>query len=197
VVAGEIAPGGIPITRLAERVGRTPFYVYDRAALTARVQALRAALPEALHLHYAIKANPMPAVVQHLSGLTDGLDVASAQEMMVALDTGMAPEHISFAGPGKSAAEIRRAVAAGITMTAESETQLDLALQAGNDLGIEPRIALRVNPAFELKAAGMKMGGGPKPFGIDEAKLPALLDRMKMEGIALTGLHIFSGSQNL
>ena len=197
VVAGEIAPGGIPITRLAERVGRTPFYVYDRAALSARVQALRAALPEALHLHYAIKANPMPAVVQHLAGLTDGLDVASAQEMMVALDTGMAPEHISFAGPGKSAAEIRRAVAAGITMTAESEVQLDLAVAAGNALGIEPRIALRVNPAFELKAAGMKMGGGPKPFGIDEAKLPALLDRMKAEGIGLTGLHIFSGSQNL
>ncbi|TXL65958.1 pyridoxal-dependent decarboxylase, exosortase A system-associated [Zeimonas arvi] len=197
VVAGEIAPGGIPITRLAERVGRTPFYVYDRAALTARAQALRAALPAALHLHYAIKANPMPAVVQHLAGLTDGLDVASAQEMMVALDTGMAPEHISFAGPGKTAAEIRRAVAAGITMTAESEAQLDLALAAGSAMGIEPRIALRVNPAFELKAAGMKMGGGPKPFGIDEAKLPALLDRMKAEGIALTGLHIFSGSQNL
>lgn len=197
VVAGEIAPGGIPITRLAERVGRTPFYVYDRAALTARVQALRAVLPEALHLHYAIKANPMPAVVQHLAGLTDGLDVASAQEMMVALDTGMAPEHVSFAGPGKTAAEIRRAVAAGITMTAESEAQLDLALEAGNALGIAPRIALRVNPAFELKAAGMKMGGGPKPFGIDEAKLPALLDRMTAEGIVLTGLHIFSGSQNL
>lgn len=197
VVAGEIAPGGIPITRLAERVGQTPFYVYDRAALTARVKALREALPEALHLHYAIKANPMPAVVQHLAGLTDGLDVASAREMMVALDTGMAPERISFAGPGKTAAEIRRAVAAGIAMTAESEAQLELALRAGRDLGVEPRIALRVNPAFELKAAGMKMGGGPKPFGIDEAELPALLDRMKAEGVGLAGLHIFSGSQNL
>lgn len=197
VVAGEIAPGGIPISRLAERVGRTPFYVYDRAAMSERVGALRRVLPPALHLHYAIKANPMPAVVQHLAGLTDGLDVASAQEMMVALDTGVAPDRISFAGPGKSASEIRRAVAAGILMTAESEAQLDLAVQAGNALGVEPRIALRVNPAFELKAAGMKMGGGPKPFGIDEDKLPALLDRMKSEGIGLVGLHIFSGSQNL
>jgi diaminopimelate decarboxylase len=197
VLDGEIAPGGVPISRLAERVGRTPFYVYDRAALTARVQTLRQALPAALHLHYAIKANPMPALVHHLASLTDGLDVASAQEMMVALDTGCDPALISFAGPGKTAAEIRRAVAAGITMTAESESQLDLALAAGRALGIEPRIALRVNPAFELKAAGMKMGGGPKPFGIDEAKLPMLLDRMKAEGIALTGLHIFSGSQNL
>ena len=197
VVNGELAPGGIPISRLADRVGRTPFYVYDRAALTARVQALRAALPDALHLHYAIKANPMPAVVQHLAGLTDGLDVASAQEMMVALDTGTSPERISFAGPGKTPAEIRRAVAAGIVVTAESEAQLELAVAAGEALSVVPKIALRVNPAFELKAAGMKMGGGPKPFGIDEALVPALLDRMKAEGLALSGLHIFSGSQNL
>ncbi len=197
VVDDELAPGGIPVSRLAERVGSTPFYVYDRQAITARVQSLRALLPAALSLHYAIKANPMPAVVQYLAGLTDGLDVASAQEMMVALDTGVAPARISFAGPGKSAAEIRRAVAAGITMTAESEAQLDCAVRAGEALGIAPRVALRVNPAFELKASGMKMGGGPKPFGVDEAKVPALLDRMRAQGIGLVGLHIFGGSQNL
>ncbi len=197
VVDGELAPGGVPIGRLAERVGRTPFYAYDRLAITARVDELRGVLPAALHLHYAIKANPMPAVVQHLAGLTDGLDVASAQEMMVALDTGVDAARISFAGPGKSTAEIRRAVAAGITMTAESAAQLDLAVEAGHALGVQPRIALRVNPAFELKASGMKMGGGPKPFGIDEAKLPEVLDAMRARELALTGLHIFGGSQNL
>lgn len=197
VLDKELAPGGIRISRLAERAGRTPFYVYDRSAISARVETLRKALPRALHLHYAVKANPMPAVVQHLAGLTDGLDVASAQEMMVALDTGVSPDRISFAGPGKSVEEIRRAVAAGITMTAESEVQLDAALRAGEALGVEPRIALRVNPAFELKASGMKMGGGPKAFGIDEAKVPTLLDRMRAEGVGLVGLHIFGGSQNL
>lgn len=197
VVANEIAPGGIPIRRLAERVGRTPFYVYDRQAISTRIQLLRQALPAALELHYAIKANPMPALVQHLAALTDGLDVASAQEMMVALDTGTDPARISFAGPGKSAAEIRRAVAGGITMTAESEAQLVQAVQAGEALGVPPRIALRVNPAFELKASGMKMGGGPKPFGIDEALVPQLLDAMRGQGLRLTGLHIFGGSQNL
>jgi diaminopimelate decarboxylase len=102
-----------------------------------------------------------------------------------------------LAGPGKTPAEIRRAVAAGIVVTAESEAQLELAVAAGEALSVVPKIALRVNPAFELKAAGMKMGGGPKPFGIDEALVPALLDRMKAEGLALSGLHIFSGSQNL
>lgn len=197
VVGGEIAPGGVPLSRLAEAVGRTPFYVYDRAAIRAGVAGLRAKLPPTLHLHYAIKANPYPAVVHELAHLTDGLDVASAGEMMVALDTGIDPSRITFAGPGKSPAEIRRAVAAGITMTAESEAQLDLAVAAASSLGVEPRIALRVNPAFELKASGMKMGGGPKPFGIDEDKLPALLGRMRREGVPLVGLHIFGGSQNL
>jgi diaminopimelate decarboxylase len=197
VIDGELAIGGIPVGRLAERVGRTPFYAYDRAAITRRVRALREALPAALHLHYAVKANPMPAVVQHLVGLTDGLDVASAQEMAVALDAGVEPKRISFAGPGKTTSEIRRAVAAGITMTAESMEQLDAAVSAGNSLGVQPRVALRVNPAFELKASGMKMGGGPKPFGIDEAKLPAALDAMRARDLALVGLHIFGGSQNL
>src|SRR5437868_7001218 len=93
--------GGIPVTRLARRVGRTPFYAYDRAVITARIAELRAHLPDDVHLHYAIKANPMPAVVQHLSSLVDGLDVASAHEMMIALDTGRRPASISFAGPGK------------------------------------------------------------------------------------------------
>ena len=197
VVDGQIAPGGIPIGRLAERVGRTPFYVYDRAAISMRVQSLRAALPAALHLHYAIKANPMPAVVQHLAALTDGLDVASAQEMRVALDTGIAPQRVSFAGPGKTAAEIRQAVAAGITVTVESALQLEQAVAAGEALGVRPRVAVRVNPAFELKSSGMRMGGGPKPFGIDEAKVPEVLDRLRAGGAHLCGLHIFGGSQNL
>jgi diaminopimelate decarboxylase len=82
-------------------------------------------------------------------------------------------------------------------MTAESELQLELAVRAGEALGVIPRVALRVNPAFELKASGMKMGGGPKPFGIDEAKVPALLDRMREQGVGLAGLHIIGGSQTL
>ena len=70
--------GGMSLLELAQRVGRTPFYAYDRAAITQRVELLRRHLPKAIQLHYAIKANPMPAVVQHLAALVDGLDVASA-----------------------------------------------------------------------------------------------------------------------
>ena len=194
---GELVLGGVPLSRLAARVGRTPFYAYSRSAIQARVASLRRALPPALQLHYAIKANPMPAVVQLLAGLTDGLDVASAREMQVALDTGVPPEHISFAGPGKGQAEIVQAVAAGIALNLESALQLEQALAAADALGVAPRLAIRVNPSFELKSSGMKMGGGPKVFGVDEDQVPAMLDRIESAGLPLTGLHIYSGSQNL
>ncbi len=197
VIGGELAIGGIGLPRLAARVGRTPFYVYGRAAIAARVAGLRAALPAAVQLHYAIKANPMPAVVQLLASLTDGLDVASAREMEVALDTGMAPGHVSFAGPGKTEGEIAQAVAAGITLNLESELQFEQALVAGERLGVAPQLAIRVNPAFELKASGMKMGGGPRQFGIDEEQVSALAARVEAAGLRLRGFHIFSGSQNL
>src|ERR1043166_5303211 len=189
--------GGIAVTRLAQRVGRTPFYAYDRALLGERVALFRTHLPQDIDLHYAMKANPMPAVVQHLAGLVDGLDVASAREMTVALDTGMAPHKISFAGPGKSEEELACAIAAGITVNVESEREMELLARHGAAMGIQPRVAVRVNPDFELKSSGMKMGGGPKPFGIDAERVPAVLARIAELGVAFEGFHIFSGSQNL
>jgi len=189
--------GGMALTRLAERVGRTPFYAYDRRLITARVEHLRKSLPKAIHLHYAIKANPMPAVVQHLAGLVDGLDVASAGEMKVALDTPLSPEHISMAGPGKRAEELSCAIAAGILINVESPHELDVIARQSERLGCRARVAIRINPAFELKSSGMKMGGGPKPFGIDEEQVPEVLRRVADYDLDFRGFHIFSGSQNL
>lgn len=189
--------GGMPLTRLAERVGSTPFYAYDRAALSARVALLREHLPPEIHLHYAMKANPMPAVVQHMAGLVDGIDIASGGELRVALDTPMAPGLISFAGPGKSDADLSCAVAAGVVLNVESEGELERLAAAGKRLDIVPKVALRVNPDFELKSSGMKMGGGPKQFGIDAERIPAALARVGELGLAFQGFHIYSGSQNL
>jgi len=161
------------------------------------VAQLRAALPPEVRLHYSVKANPMPALVQHLAGLVDGLDVASAGEMAVALDTGIAPRDVSFAGPGKSDSELRRAIAAGVCLHAESALEVERAAATGTQLGIRPLIALRVNPAFELKGSGMRMGGGAKPFGIDAEAVPAVLRRLAELAVDYRGLHIFSGSQSL
>ncbi len=192
-----LAVNGVKADRLARRVGRTPFYAYDRSAIDRRVQRLRLALPSEIHIHYAIKANPMPAVVQHLSRMVDGLDVASAGEMQVALDTGIGAQRISFAGPGKTDAELAQAVAAGVVVNIESERELDVLAACGLDAGIQPSFALRVNPDFELKSSGMKMSGGPKQFGIDAERIPGLLLRAKGMNVRFVGLHIFSGSQNL
>ena len=189
--------GGMPLTRLAARVGGTPFYAYDRQLLDQRVALLRRVLPPAVELHYAIKANPLPALVQHMAGLVDGFDVASSGELKVALDAGMAASAISFAGPGKRPAELAAAVAAGITINLESARELETVAELGLKQGRRPRVAVRINPDFELKTAGMKMGGGPKPFGVDAEQAPALLGRIGELALDFQGFHIFGGSQNL
>jgi diaminopimelate decarboxylase len=197
VVDDSLQVGGMPLARLAARVGSTPFYAYDRARMTERVAELRRHLPPEIHLHYAMKANPMPAVVQHMATLVDGLDVASGGEVQVALDTPMRPELISFAGPGKSDADLSCAIAAGIVLNMESEGEMERIAVIGKTLGIKPKVAVRVNPDFELKSSGMKMGGGPKQFGVDAERVPEMLKRIGALGLAFQGFHIFSGSQNL
>ena len=189
--------GGVPLTRLAQRVGSTPFFAYDRSLIRSRVEHLRSTLPSEIHLHYSIKANPMPALVQLLAGLVDGLDVASAGEMKCALDTGMAPQHISFAGPGKTDAELAQAVAANIIIHLESETELARLDKLAMAMGITPKVVVRVNPAFELKSSGMKMGGGAKQFGIDAEIVPQVLKRIAGTSMDFHGFQIFCGSQNL
>jgi diaminopimelate decarboxylase len=189
--------GGISLTRLAQRVGKTPFYAYDRQRISERIALLRQHLPAEIHLHYAMKANPMPAVVQHIASLVDGIDVASAGEMRVALDTIMPAGHISFAGPGKSDAELTCAIASGVVINMESEREMERIAALGDHLGIRPTVAVRVNPDFELKSSSMKMGGGAKQFGVDAERVPAMLHRIGQLGLDFEGFHIFSGSQNL
>lgn len=194
---GELLIGGQPVRRLAARVGRTPFYAYDRSLLDARVAELRQQLPAGLKLHYAIKANPMPALVGHMARLVDGLDVASGGELRVALDAGADPAEISLAGPGKTDAELCQAVAAGILINVESFRELDVLDRFAAELDLPARVAVRVNPDFELKSSGMKMGGGPKPFGVDAERVPELLAAMRGTRLQFEGFHLFAGSQNL
>lgn len=196
VVDGELRVGGMPLSRLAARVGSTPFFAYDRGLLDERVATLRAALPERLQLSFAMKANPMPAVVHHLASRVDRIDVASAGEMQHALDAGIRPERVSFAGPGKTVAEVRQAVAAGIIVEIESATELRRAIAAGEELGIRPTVAIRVNPDFAVKGSGMRMGGGAQQFGVDSEQVPALLSEFA-GAVDVLGFHVFAGSQNL
>jgi diaminopimelate decarboxylase len=195
--SGHLCVGGVPLDILTERVGTTPFFAYDRRLLTERVAQLRTALPPDIELNYAVKANPMPAVVHHLSGLVDGFDVASALELRTALNTTIPPSRISFAGPGKTPAELRQAAAAGITVEIESATEARRLIEIGELLGIRCRAAIRVNPGFEIKGSGMRMGGRSQQFGIDAEEVPALLKELSTTDLDLVGFHVFAGSQNL
>ncbi len=193
----ELLVGGLKLSRLAARVGQTPFYAYDRDLLQSRVAELRAALPASIKLHYAMKANPMPAVVALMAGMVDGIDVASGGELKVALDAGADPHEVSFAGPGKRRGELCQAVAAGVLINIESFREVSELTAISAELTLPARIAVRVNPDFELKGSGMKMGGGPKQFGVDAELVPELLAEVGKAGLQFEGFHLFAGSQNL
>lgn len=196
-IRGELAIGGETASALVERAGGTPLFVYSRALLDGRAAQLRAALPERIGINYAVKANPLPEVVAHMDPLVDGFDIASAGELAILDKVGIDPARVSFAGPGKREDELEAAIAAGVTLNCESEGEAARALVIGERIGQRPRIAIRVNPDFELKGSGMKMGGGAKPFGVDAATVPALARHIIEAGAEWRGLHIFTGSQAL
>lgn len=196
-IEGELAIGGKRASELVAEAGRTPLFVYSRAHLDARVAELRAALPARVGLNYAVKANPHRAVIGHMAPLVDGFDIASSGELALCVAVGIDPRRISFAGPGKRDEELEAAIAAGVTLNCESEGEGARAIAIGQRLGTAPRIAIRVNPSFEMKGSGMKMGGGAKQFGVDAERVPDLARQLIGEGAEWRGLHIFTGSQTL
>lgn len=194
---GELAIAGRTASALVAEAGGTPLFVYAADLIRDRVALLRAHLPAAVRLHYAVKANPFPPLLALLRGLVDGFDLASAGELDLALAAGQAPAVMSFAGPGKRDAELEQAIRHGVTLNLESAGEARRALAIAERTGLRPRLAIRVNPAFELRGSGMKMGGGAKPFGVDEALVPALAREVIGAGAEWRGLHVFTGSQAL
>jgi diaminopimelate decarboxylase len=194
---GMLLIGGDRADTLADMAGDTPLFVYDSAMLTARVAEWRAAMPAEVQLHYAMKANPYAPLLAFMAQLVDGFDVASGGELKAALASGMPAGDISFAGPGKRDRELEATITAGATLNLESAGEADRALSIADHLGITPSLAVRVNPDFDLKGSGMKMGGGAKPFGVDAAEVPTLVRRLQAAGADWQGFHIFAGSQAL
>jgi diaminopimelate decarboxylase len=154
-------------------------------------------MPDGVSLHYAIKANPHPDVIIFMRDLVDGFDVASGGELKLALAAGGNPRDISFAGPGKADWELAAAIEAGIVVHVESKGELARLADLAQAKGARPRVALRVNPDYQLKSSGMKMGGGPQQFGIDAEIVPAVLSDLSDLPVEFVGFHIFAGSQNL
>lgn len=189
--------GGQRADVLVDKAGDTPLFVYDLSISAVRIAALREAMPPELAIHFAIKANSHPAVLAAMRPLVDGFDVASGGELAKAIEADMPADEISFAGPGKRDRELEAAIRAGATLNLESAAEGHRALRIGERIGITPKLAVRVNPTFDLKGSGMRMGGGAKPFGIDDSEVPALVRELIAAGADWRGFHIFAGSQAL
>lgn len=197
MVDGKVHIAGKPVADHIDEIGQTPAFLYDAALLDRKVAELRAAMPQRLAIHYAMKANPYGPLLRHMTGLCDGIDLASGGELQIALAAGASPENMSFAGPAKTDAELKAAISAGVTINLESEGEAKRAIIIGDTLGITPRLAVRVNPDFDLRGSGMRMGGGAKAFGVDQERVPDLVRQIIDAGAHWRGFHIYAGSQSL
>lgn len=194
---GMLGIGGNDVRTLVEEGGGTPLFVYDNNLVGAKIALFRAALPDGMGLHYAVKANPYPPLLKWICQFVDGFDIASEGELAALEKVGAACIPLSFAGPGKSDRELTRAVKAKATVSVESESEAGRLLDIGGKLGIRPRAMVRVNPPFQLKGAGMKMGGAASPFGIDHERAADVVRGLVEAGADWRGLHIYPGSQCL
>ena len=170
-----------------------PFYVYSKQRIEQKLSALRSVIPSNIHLHYAVKANPMADLIAWLGSRCEGLDVASGGELQKALSLGIAGQDISFAGPGKSLGELTLAIESDCTLNIESETELTRVIELSQQLKKTARVSLRLNPNFELKSSGMQMAGGAKPFGVDAETALPILQRMLAAGLNFRGIQIYAG----
>lgn len=193
---GELIIGGEESSKLIDQHG-SPLFVYSKARLDRKFAILRNAMPDQLHIHYAMKANPFAPLLSHMVHLADGIDIASGGELAMAINAGVTPNKVSFAGPGKRDAELRQAIRAGVTINLESPSECDRALTIADEEEVQPQLAIRVNPTFDLKGSGMKMGGGAKPFGMDVELVVPTAKRILNLGAHWRGFHIFAGSQAL
>jgi len=190
--------GGVPVTELAENYG-TPFFVYDRAILDSKHQALKASLPAGVDIYYSVKANPNLAILRHFVLRGCGLEIASEGELLQALASGCPVDRIVFAGPGKSERELEVAIRRGIgEIHVESMNEALRISAICNRSALRARVSVRVNPVGDSQGGAMRMGGKPAPFGIDEENLASAVRYLSSEPcFEFRGIHMFAGTQIL
>lgn len=195
--SGQLSIGERLAEDLVGEAGGTPLFVYDNNLVGLQIARFRAAMPDGVDLHYAVKANPYPPLLAFIARYVDGFDVASVGEFDRLEEAEIGGVPLSFAGPGKRDDELARAISIGATINLESEGEAGRALRIAGELGIRPKLAVRVNPPFAIRGAGMKMGGVASQFGLDHDRAAALIRELVAAGADWRGLHIHAGSQVL
>ena len=194
---GTLMIGGHDARTVVAQAGSTPLFVYDNNLIGAKIALFRAALPDGLGLNYAVKANPYPPLLEWICRFVDGFDIASVGELEALESVEACVLPLNFAGPGKTDRELKRAIQSDATISVESPGEAARILEIGGKLGTRPKVMVRVNPPFQLKGAGMKMGGAASPFGIDHDLAAEVVRGLIEAGADWRGLHIYPGSQCL
>jgi diaminopimelate decarboxylase len=194
---GQLLIGNTPAEECVAEAGGTPLFVYDNNIVGAQIARLKAAMPDGLALYYSVTANPYEPLLNFIGRYVDGFRVVSKGELDRLKRAELAGIPMTFAGPGKLDEELEAGIAAGATISVESEAEARRAILAGEKLGIRPRIAVRVNPPFSINDGRITMGARPSPFGVDADRAPALVQGLLEAGVDWRGLHIFAGVQCL
>ncbi len=197
-VGEELYCENVSLAQLAREVG-TPFFLYSHQSLQRRYRAFHEAFADIPHIiAYAVKANSNLAVLRTFAKEGSGADIVSGGELYRALQAGMAPEKIVFAGVGKTRQEIRQALEAQILLfNVESSQELALIDQVAGEQNQTARIALRINPDVDPKthpyiATGLRSS----KFGIQiDQAFQEIKVAQDLKNIEVVGLHIHIGSQ--
>lgn len=180
----------------------TPFYYYDLALLRNTLDTIKQIVKDKPNfvVHYAVKANANPRILQIISQTGFGADCVSGGEVQVAAENGFNPSQIVFAGVGKSDKEIRNALTIGIhSFNVESIPELEAINEIAMDMNTVANVAFRVNPNVDAHThAKITTGLNENKFGIDITDvIPAIRMANSMQGVKYIGLHFHIGSQIL
>lgn len=189
-----------PTQRFAEL--ETPFYYYDMDVLGETLQTIKELIAPHpnYHVHYAIKANANPRIMQTIAQAGLGADCVSGGEVEAAHNAGFAGKDIVFAGVGKSDREIINALNIGIhNFNVESIAELEVINELAHNLGKKAKICFRINPNVDAHThAKITTGLNENKFGIAmEDMIPAIREAQKMDSVEYIGLHFHIGSQIL
>lgn len=189
-----------PTQRFAEL--ETPFYYYDMDVLGETLQTIKELIAPHpnYHVHYAIKANANPRIMQTIAQAGLGADCVSGGEVEAAHNAGFAGKDIVFAGVGKSDREIINALNIGIhNFNVESIAELEVINELAHNLGKKAKVCFRINPNVDAHThAKITTGLNENKFGIAmEDTIPAIREAQKMDSVEYIGLHFHIGSQIL
>ena len=189
---GQLHAEGVALSRVAEEVG-TPAYVYSRSAFEDAYRSITSALSAVPHMvAYAVKANGNLAVLARLRQLGAAADIVSGGELLRVRRAGFGADKIVFSGVGKTDAELRAALSLGIrSIHVESAGEIDTIETLAEELGVEARIALRINPDVDAATHPyISTGLHSTKFGLEPDVARALLPRivgskhLRLEGVA-------------